>query len=100
MPFTRVPHPAAGRSGIAISEAIRQAEERLRRLDGQIEEAREHGAGGVMLGRELDKRRALVAEINELYEAEADLDECANCGGSTAVGTPDPHVCGEIGGAA
>lgn len=25
---------------------------------------------------------------------EPDLDECADCGGSTAVGTPDPHVCG------
>lgn len=24
-----------------------------------------------------------------------DLDECADCGGSTAPGTPDPHVCGE-----
>jgi hypothetical protein len=22
-------------------------------------------------------------------------DTCADCGGSTAVGTPDPHVCGE-----
>jgi hypothetical protein len=27
---------------------------------------------------------------------EDDLDECADCGGSTAEGTPDPHECAEI----
>lgn len=26
-------------------------------------------------------------------EIEVDLDECADCGGSTAEGTPDPHEC-------
>lgn len=35
-----------------------------------------------------------------LAAATGGLDECANCGDSTAVGTPDPHVCGAIGGVA
>lgn len=36
---------------------------------------------------------AEIAQRIRYHEWEADLDECADCGGSTAPGTPDPHVC-------
>lgn len=36
---------------------------------------------------------AEIAQRIRFHEWEADLDECADCGGSTAPGTPDPHVC-------
>lgn len=38
---------------------------------------------------ELDMREAMI-----FAGAVADeIEECIDCGGSTAVGTPDPHVC-------
>lgn len=44
--------------------------------------------GGDLDGQDVE----LMIESGELDEP--DLDQCADCGGSTAVGTPDPHICG------
>ena len=49
----------------------------------------------------LDGRRleALLAELGRnvsqavLCSDVSEIDECIDCGGSTAVGTPDPHTC-------
>jgi hypothetical protein len=35
--------------------------------------------------------------VDGVVEEDDDLEECADCGGSTAEGTPDPHACPEAG---
>lgn len=42
-----------------------------------------------------DMGKEWLAEILADLNGERDLDECADCGASTAPGTSDPHVCGE-----
>lgn len=48
--------------------------------------------GGPARRRQHDMRDALV----KLAQESRVLDECADCGGSTAPGTPDPHQCGGV----
>ena len=50
-------------------------------------------ASDVTLTERSDGTASLRIKLEPPIDDDDNLDECADCGGSTAVGTPDPHEC-------